>query len=249
MGELKSNTEWIQWGKDDPLWAVASCPEKQKEGGRPWTDEDFYAYGASNWRDFFEQWVHYGVDRESCLEVGCGAGRFTLQLACVFEQVEAVDVSKNMIEYAREKLGLTNVSFSVIDGIHLPQTDRSVKAVFSTHVLQHLDTAEVGFAYFREFYRVLDWGGTLMVHLPLYQIPAYGITGAVMRRLYSVYRLLGQARADVRRRVSAKTMRRTPYPIDDLHKHLNSIGFRNVEFRIFPTKINGDLHPFVFASK
>lgn len=249
MTQLKSNTEWIQWGKEDPLWGVASCPEKQKRGDKPWTDEEFYAYGGSNWEDFFDQWQHYGLNRESCLEIGCGAGRFTMHLAQVFENVHAVDVSENMIEYARTRLDLANVKFAVIDGVHLPQPDCSVKAVFSTHVLQHLDRAEQGFSYFREFYRVLDHGGTIMIHMPLYQFPANGVTGAAMRGLYSLYRWLGQARADMRRFASVKTMRRTPYPIEALSAFLIGLGLRNIEFRIFPTKINGDLHPFVFATK
>jgi predicted SAM-dependent methyltransferase len=56
--------------------------------------------------------------------------------------------------------------------MEIPKPDRSVKAIFSTHVLQHLDSVEAGLAYFQEFYRTLDNGGTLFVHLPLYQFPA-----------------------------------------------------------------------------
>lgn len=249
MTQLKSNIEWKQWGKEDPLWGVASCPDRQKSGARPWTDDEFYAYGASNWQDFCGQWQHYGLNPESCLEIGCGAGRFTLQLARVFRQVYAVDVSEEMIAYARSRMDLPNVEYSVVDGLHLPKADGSVTAVFSTHVLQHLDRSELGFAYFREFYRVLVPGGTLMVHLPLYEIPAGGMTGAAMRALYSAYRWLGQTRADLRRRGAVKSMRRTPYPIGSLGSFLSGIGLKNVEFRIFPTKINGDLHPFVFAAK
>ncbi len=247
MEQLKSNSEWRQWGREDPLWGVASCPERQKNGAMPWTEEEFYAHGTSNWEDFFEQWRHYGVDSESCLEVGCG--RFTLELAKVFDRVYAVDVSEAMIDYARSKCGVENVQFALVDGLNLPQPDCSVKSVFSAHVLQHLDREDLGFSYFREFYRVLDGQGTLMVHMPLYQFPVKGITGAVMRSLYALYRGLGQARADLRRLARRKSMRRTPYAVEPLFAYLNSLGFRHVEFRIFPAKINSDLHPFVFATK
>src|ERR1700761_8138462 len=118
--ELKSNAEWKQWGKDDPLWAVSSWANKQKQDQSPWTDEEFYALGESDFRDLFHHWQHYGVSLESCLEIGCGAGRLTRQLAKAFNQVYAVDVSEDMIAYAREAVG-TNVQFSVIDGMHLPQ--------------------------------------------------------------------------------------------------------------------------------
>ncbi|MCU1338793.1 MAG: hypothetical protein JWO19_4374 [Bryobacterales bacterium] len=249
MTRLKSNIEWRQWGREDPLWGVASCANKQKGGESPWRDDEFYAHGASNWRDFFEQWQHYGVHLGSCLEVGCGAGRFTRQLAQVFDQVYAVDVSEDMIRYAERRLDVRNVEFAVTDGLALPQSDSSVQALFSAHVLQHLDSVDLGFAYFREFYRVLDGGGTLMVHMPLYQFPIDGATGTVIRAIYALHRRLGRLRADVKRRAGVKTMRRTPYPIESLRSFLSEVGFKNTEFRIFPTKINGDLHPFVFATK
>jgi hypothetical protein len=44
-------------------------------------------------------------------------------------------------------------------------------------------------------------------------------------------------------------MRNTPYSIKDLRLFLADLGFKDIEFRIFPTKSNGDPHPFVFATK
>ena len=250
MTELKSNTEWKQWGKDDPLWGVSSWANKQKGGASPWTEEEFYLLGESDWRDCLDHWLQYGVNTESCLEIGCGAGRITRQLATSFDKVWAVDVSEEMIGCAKRAIAGNNVEFSVIDGLHLPQGDNSVQAVFSTHVLQHLDNVEIGFAYFRELYRVLGAGGAMMVHLPLYEFPgnSRGV-GAVMQALYSVSLRLSDMRAGMRRRMGVKTMRGTPYPIRALSEYLAALGFRNVEFRIFALKSNADAHPFVFATK
>ncbi len=248
MFELKSNTEWKQWAKNDPLYAVAAWREKDKSGASPWTEEEFYALGDSDWQDFFHQWQHYGLNGESCLEVGCGAGRITRQLAGAFDHVYAVDVSEDMIQRARKAVG-NNVEFSIVDGLNLPQGDCSVKAILSTHVLQHLDSVDIGFSYFREFARVLDHEGTMMVHLPLYQFPSDGRSYKLMGPLYACSRRLQSIQASMRRLRGASLMRRTPYPIRDLHAFLLSVGFKNVEFRIFPTKINGDLHPFVFGTK
>jgi SAM-dependent methyltransferase len=250
MTELKSNTEWKQWGKDDPLWAVAAWANRQKEGTSPWTEEEFYALGQSDWQDFLGQWRQYGINARSCLEIGCGAGRITRQLAMSFDRVYAVDVSEQMISCARKATDRRNVEFSIIDGLHLPHGDCSVGAVFSTHVLQHLDSVDVGFSYFREFFRVLDGGGTMMVHLPLYLFPRDPAKlGALISALYAVYGRLDNFRTDIKRRMGVKLMRGTPYPIRSLYLFLSGLGFKNIEFRIFPTKSNGDLHPFVFASK
>jgi ubiquinone/menaquinone biosynthesis C-methylase UbiE len=247
--EPKSNAEWKQWGREDPLWAVSSWANKQKGGESPWTDEEFYALGESDYQDFFHQWQHYGVDCESCLEIGCGAGRLTRLLAGTFRQVYAVDVSEDMINYAR-KVVSANVQFSVIDGLHLPQADASVKAVFSAFVLQHLDDVETGFSYFREFFRVLEPGGTLMIQLPLYQFPyRSGSMQILTRMMHTFTRQLGSIRADWKRRAGVKVMRMTPYPMQPLYDFLTVVGFKDIQFRSFSMKSNGDLHSFVFATK
>jgi ubiquinone/menaquinone biosynthesis C-methylase UbiE len=250
MVELKSNTEWKQWGKSDPLWGVAAWADRQIGGASPWTEEEFYALGRSDWHDFLGHWRQYGIDTRSCLEIGCGAGRITKQLAGSFDRVHAVDVSEDMVSRARKAVHSPNVEFSVIDGLHLPQSDCSVKTIFSTHVLQHLDSEDIGFSYFREFFRVLDVGGTIMIHLPLYQFPTdTGRIGVLMRFLYAASRKLDNIRSDIRRRLGVRIMRGTPYPIRSLNLFLSDLGFKNIEFRIFSLKSNGDPHPFVFVTK
>ena len=249
MTELKSNAEWKQWGQDDPLWAVAGFANKNKGGASPWTEGEFYALGESDWQDFWSHWRQYGVDTQSCLEIGCGAGRITKAMARSFDHVYGVDVSEGMLSCARKAIDSKNVEFSIIDGLHLPQSDGSVKGVFSTHVLQHLDSVDVGYSYFREFFRVLDAGGTIMVHLPIYEFPKPFTLAARMSSFYAVYKRMDNIRADLKRRLGRKMMRMTPYPIRSLNTFLSELGFKNIEFRIFPTKSNGDLQPFVFATK
>ena len=52
---------------------------------------------------------------KSVLEIGCGTGKNTALLAEVGEHVFALDFSAGMIEKAREKLSLDNVSFDLAD--------------------------------------------------------------------------------------------------------------------------------------
>lgn len=83
---LLSNQEWIAWGRLDPLYAVASLDERAQSGSLPWTEEQFYKLGASDWELFRSEWEQYGVRYGTCVEIGCGAGRLTTHIARFFKQ-------------------------------------------------------------------------------------------------------------------------------------------------------------------
>ena len=246
---LASNAEWEAWGKADPFWAVATEPGRQRGASLAWTGEEFYASGASDWCDFFSQWRQYGVNAESCLEIGCGAGRFTRQAASVFEVVHAVDVSPHMIAQARQGVAAENVVYHLTGGLELPLADASVHAIFSTHVLQHLDDAETVTAYFLEFFRVLRPGGSILIHVPLYEWPGVGRIAALLRGIHRLLLNISQAWAWMRRRTGRKLMRGTAVNTRSLYSALATMGFREVEFRTFSTSRNGTLHSCVMAKK
>jgi len=247
--KLKTNAEWRMWGKEDPLWGVSSWKDRQIGGAQPWTEEEFYALGHEDWQEYQYHWQQYGFNPESCLEVGCGAGRITRQLTTIFKQVYAVDVSEAMISRARASVDAT-VQFFLTDGLELPLEDQTVKAVFSTFVLQHLDNEAIGLLYFREIYRVLDREGTLMIQLPLYSFPAKnGWMRTLMQTLHTASRSLGEFLADIRRGAGLKLMRVTPYSIETLNSSLLEAGFKDIQFKWFSMKSNGDRISFVFATK
>jgi SAM-dependent methyltransferase len=249
MTPLKSNAEWQRWGKEDPLWGVATEPGRRRGEASAWTVQDFASAGESDWQDFFPHWRQYGVDTSSCLEIGCGAGRFTKQLALTFDRVWAIDVSDEMIAHAKRAINVHNVEFCLTEGLTLPQADRSVKALFSTHVFQHLDNPQIILAYFREAYRVLDSGGTIMVHLPLYEWPGGGRIASVLAAIHSGLVKISDGLAWAKRLARMKMMRGTASQTRSLHPSLAEMGFRNIEFRTFATSRNNALHSFVLARK
>src|SRR5688572_20780449 len=106
-----SNVEWSAWARKDPLYAVATAPERSRDGADPWTDEDFYALGKADWEDFRSRWEQYGLARDSCVEIGCGAGRITGPMAPHFGVVHAFDISEDMLNYARRNVAASNVQF------------------------------------------------------------------------------------------------------------------------------------------
>ena len=248
--DVKSNTEWKYWGKTDPLWSVASWPGRQKSGKNPWTEEEFYALGQRDWEDFLAQWRKFGVTEDSLVEIGCGAGRMTKAIAGNFRRVVGLDVSEDMVAYASERVPAAE--FKVIDGKSIPCPDASLSAAFSTHVFQHLESKWVVEAYFREIFRVLESGGSMMIHVPIFAWPPR--TTDWVKRFYAIGVRLSdlkslKVRKALRRGGAGTLMEMRSYPIQDLFEFLHKVGFSDIQVAVFETKSNGHAHEFVFARK
>ena len=246
-----SNVEWTASGQEDPLYAVATCPERNKEGSAPWSDDAFYALGKADWQDFRSLWERYGLDRASCVEIGCGAGRMTRHMTEDFGLIHAFDISQHMLEYARRNVSARNVEFRRTTGADLPLFDCTVASVFSCHVFQHFDNLELAQLYFLESHRILSQGGTLMIHIPIYRWPN-GWSGYAW--LHKWQTRIADWKAGFNRRliragVFRPLMRVLPYPADWVFHELPRMGFEQVEIRIVSLTRNGDPHAFVLARK
>lgn len=76
---------------------------------------------------------------QSILEIGCGTGKNTALLAQIGQHVSALDFSAGMIEKARAKLSLDNVTFEVADITQpWPCEDQSIDLVVCNLVLEHI---------------------------------------------------------------------------------------------------------------
>lgn len=251
MKKPGSNSEWEAWGRLDPLYGVAAWAGRAKEESNPWTADEFFELGEADWRDFSKRWQRYGLNPRSCVEIGCGAGRITKQLATYFEKVEALDVSADMIEYARTHLDAANVRYHHSQGTDIPVPDNSITAVFSSHVFQHFDSLDVAHAYFCEIARVLEPGGSLMIHLPVHHWPTMP---QVFDGMYRAKKRIGDIRAFVRQRlmevgIAKPFMRGLSYPIEFFYGELPKLGLESVELSVFATTSNNAAHAFVFATR
>jgi SAM-dependent methyltransferase len=254
MRKVSSNIEWRKWGDIDPLWGVAAWSGKERGSADPWTAAEFFKLGELDWQDFFLHWERYGVEPARCLEIGCGAGRITTHLAKCFHRTYAVDVSDGMLRYARKHIEDTSVSFYLTDGASLPLPNQAVNAVFSCHVFQHFDSLEFASVYFAEISRVLAPQGTLMIHLPIYQYPAFGHLTRFFNGILSLRRsaLIGKAQIQrwlLERRLARPFMRMTEYPVDYFYSLLPQYGFTDVEIAVFAMTSNDAPHSVVLARK
>lgn len=232
---MRSDTEWREWGRVDPLWAVSAFPGRRKGEARAWTADELLALGQSDWAAYLRQWRQYGLTATSCVEIGCGVGRMTAGLADTFETVHALDVSPEMIEHARSLVGSDRVEYHLTAGASIPLPESCVTAAFSTFVFQHFNDIGEARRYLAEIARVLQPGGTMMIQLPMHSWPAMR---AGFEALYRMRKAVGSARADVRRVAATRLgwtppMRKLSYEVRDLLAALVGLGFEDVEVRIF----------------
>lgn len=138
---------------------------------RIWSDWD-WSQGGEEWTPS-EAWKQSFVDeviaphirgRGRVLEVGPGAGRWSVELRSMAGHLILVDLSERCIALCKERLAGADAEFHVNDGTSLPFVETAtVDAVFSYDVFVHIaphDTA----SYLREFARVLVPGGVGVIH-------------------------------------------------------------------------------------
>src|SRR5438128_7472837 len=93
----------------------------------------------------------------SVLELGCGTGYFTRELARSGADVVAIDVSPDLLEIAKANSSAPNVRYEIQNAYALTYPDGVFDSVVGSSVLHHLEIEEA----LREIYRVLQAGGAI----------------------------------------------------------------------------------------
>jgi SAM-dependent methyltransferase len=164
LKELQKN--WNRFGKQDPLWAIATFPDKK---GRKWVPEDFFQLGRGDVAYVFEYLNKLGIviPRRHALDFGCGVGRLTQALAPNFDDVVGVDIAPSMIKIARKSNRFGDrcrYYLNERDDLALFK-DNSFDFVLSRITLQHIHPRYIR-RYLAEFLRVLAPQGVLYFELP-----------------------------------------------------------------------------------
>jgi SAM-dependent methyltransferase len=152
--------------------AKANARHYVATGRSEWNDEDFFASGAAEVHEIVQRdFAAICRDRSPAdmriLEIGCGAGRMTLALSRLFGQVDAVDVSPEMIDQALTALhGCPNVRLHVNSGADLAMfPNEHFHFAISVVVFQHIPKRAIIENYIKETSRVLCSGSLFRFQL------------------------------------------------------------------------------------
>lgn len=97
------------------------------------------------------------LEGSQVLELGCGTGYFTRELAGLKIQVTAIDISPDLIESAKREIQSSNVRFLIQNAYQMEFDDAVFDSVLGSSVLHHLDIRQA----ISEIYRVLRPGGQI----------------------------------------------------------------------------------------
>jgi len=151
-------------------------------------------------------------DRE-VLELGCGTGLFTKELAVTKNRITAVDISPELLEYAKTRVPFSNVVFRIENAYATSFVGESFDFVVGSSVLHHL---EVEMAIL-EIYRLLREGGRFMFTEPNMMNPQI----ALQKNIPLLKKALGDSPDE------------TAFVRWRIRKTLESVGFKDVSAEPF----------------
>ena len=145
--------------KDDRKERITNYWTKRSSGFKEQRKSELHHAIANRWAEEISRYLPQGKLR--ILDVGCGAGFFTILLSKMGHQVTGTDLTPDMIRYARELAEEENAEcqFLIMDGENLDFEDGTFDVVISRNLTWTLpDTARA----YKEWLRVLKKGGILL---------------------------------------------------------------------------------------
>jgi ubiquinone/menaquinone biosynthesis C-methylase UbiE len=119
------------------------------------------------------------------LEIGCGTGLFTKELARTDNTIVAIDISDVLIMKAKERVSSPNVNFVVGNAYETEFKSGSFDFIVGSSSLHHLDVD----TSLKEFSRILKSGGRMMFTEPNMMNPQV----ALVKKVPSIKRRAGDS--------------------------------------------------------
>jgi ubiquinone/menaquinone biosynthesis C-methylase UbiE len=154
------------------------------------------------------------------LELGCGTGYFTKEIAKTGARITAIDISPELLAIAKDSVPYANVSFVEENAYRMTFPDNHFDYVVGSSVLHHLDIEKA----IPEIYRILKDGGIIAFTEPNMMNPQI----ALQKNVPCIKRRAGDSPDE------------TAFFRWKISRQLRKQGFKNVETRPFDF-----LHPAV----
>lgn len=162
------------------------------------------------------------------LELGCGTGYFTKELAKTGAAITSIDISPDLLTIAQDKIKEANVTFVIENAYQMNFSDDMFDTIVGSSVLHHLDIHKA----LKECYRVLKTRGSIIFTEPNMMNPQI----ALQKNLPLVKRRLGDSPDE------------TAFFRWKLSRFIRSVGFREVTivpFDFLHPQIPKRLIPFI----
>jgi trans-aconitate methyltransferase len=198
--------DWEEMAAIDPLWAIISSPEKRF---RNWELKEFLNTGREEVSSLMQaaEKLRLPEQRRRAIDFGCGVGRLTRALRSHFPECYGIDISRGMLERARE----------LTPECHFRQAndlrsfpDRHADLIYSSMVLQHQPKKKQAAALIAEMVRVLAPGGLLVFQMPVHVPFRYKLQ--LRRRAYRILRALGISHSFAYNRLKLSPIRMVSLP-------------------------------------
>jgi len=168
--------------------------------------------------DMFKEFI--GNEGKVILELGCGTGLFTKEIAKTRNKIYAIDISDQLLLKARKRVHANNVKLRLEDAHKTKFKSSSFDYIIGSSILHHLD---INLAI-KEIYRLLKKGGKFIFTEPNMLNPQ-----VAMERSIPVIRKLTNTSPD-----------ETAFIRWSIRKKLTQAGFDNVKVEPFDF-----LHPSI----
>jgi|SRR3989344_2094358 len=99
----------------------------------------------------------------SLLDAGCGTGAYSFYFSHKADRINAVDISKEKINYLNKENIFRNINFSIADLCSLPFSKNSFDEIICSDVLEHIKNDKKAIS---ELARVLKKDGILLITVP-----------------------------------------------------------------------------------
>jgi ubiquinone/menaquinone biosynthesis C-methylase UbiE len=141
--------------------------------------------GKIRWQRRVKMLTSHISSSDNVLEIGCGTGYFTKEIAKTRARVTAIDISPELLQIAKEEIPDTNVSFVIENAYDLSFEANSFDSIVGSSVLHHLEIEKA----ISEMFRVLKPGGSLFFTEPNMMNPQI----ALQKNIPALKRKLGDS--------------------------------------------------------